>query len=130
MDDANMEMSFDEQKRLGARIRHVRLGLGLTQEKLGEISEISAGYVAQVETGTAMPSIPALLRIANALAVPVSGLVSALDQMEGSAGADLRAQATALLAGCDISQLQLAVRLIAALRAGDEFASNPGQPTS
>lgn len=115
-----MESSFDEQKRLGMRIRQVRLGLGLTQEKLGELAEISSGYVAQVETGTAMPSIPALLRIADALAAPISGLVSALDHVDGAESEDLRAEAAALLAGCDKNQLRLAVRLIAAIREGEE----------
>lgn len=119
-----MELSFEEQRRLGERIRKLRLDLRLTQEKLAEASQISAGYVAQVETGSAVPSVPALLRIAGALSVPVSSIISALDAVPDDAGADLRAQAVALLEGCDVAQLHLALKLIAAVRSGEDSASD------
>lgn len=118
-----MELSFDEQHRLGARIRELRLHLGLTQERLGELAEISAGYVAQVETGSAMPSIPALLRIAQALAVPVTALAIALDGETPDERARLISDASALLSACDVDELRLAVRLIAALRTEAGHAS-------
>lgn len=112
-----MTASLHEQKLLGARIRELRLARGLTQERLAEASDISAPYVAQLETGTAMPSVPVLLRIAAALTVPVSGVVSALDAPQEGEEANLQAQIAALLARSDAAQLRLLLRMIAAIRA-------------
>lgn len=102
---------------LGSRIREVRLARGLTQERLAEAADLSGAYVAQIEGGKALPSIPALARIAATLAVPVSGIISALDAPQEGETADLRAQATALLAGCDTAQLRVVLRMIAVIRA-------------
>ena len=106
---------MDDATRLGARVREVRLARGMTQERLAEAADVSGAYVAQIEGGKAIPSVAALMRIAKALGVPVSGLVSALDAPQEGEEADLRAQATALLTGLDGDRLRQAVKIIALL---------------
>lgn len=55
------------KKAVGKRIREVRLGLDLTQAKLGERAELDPMYVSQVERGEKQLSLDALDRIATAL---------------------------------------------------------------
>ena len=110
-----METMADQQRRLGERIRELRHTRRLTQERLAEAAEISAPYVAQVETGNAMPSVYVLIRIAAALAVPLSGIVSALDTPSDDELTRLRDEVRVLLSACTQSQLRLVLRLISAV---------------
>ncbi len=64
-----MDSTFYEQ--LGRRIAKLRTDRGLTQEALGEGTEISANYVAKIEIGRAKPTLDALGQIADALDVPL-----------------------------------------------------------
>ncbi len=115
-------MGQTDGQRLGAQIREVRLARRMTQAQLGESADISAGYVAQVEAGTALPSIPAVRRMATALAIPVSSLMAALDDTPDDGTEHLRQQLSALLAGCDEAKLRLALRLLTALIGASDTA--------
>lgn len=57
---------------VGARIRHLRQQLGLTQEQLGERAELHYSYIGQVERGDKMPSLRSLKKLAAALNVDVN----------------------------------------------------------
>lgn len=54
---------------VGANIRQLRTARGMTLDKLASMSELTRGYISLVERGLKMPSIAALLRIAEALEV-------------------------------------------------------------
>ena len=48
---------------LGKNLNRLRMGSGLTQEKLAEKAEISLRYVQQLEAGQRNPSISTLVRL-------------------------------------------------------------------
>lgn len=54
-------------KLVGQRIRTIRKKRGMTQERLAELAEISPQHCSGIETGAAKVSLPALVKIANAL---------------------------------------------------------------
>lgn len=64
---------------IGARIKQVRTEKGLTQKQLGELSKTSEGTVRQYEIGKRQPRIEQLQRIADALGIGVSYLLSGGD---------------------------------------------------
>lgn len=64
--------------RLGHRIRDRRVELGLTQDQLAEISDVSQGAISRIEHG-ASPSLASLQRLRSALALPDSEWLLWLD---------------------------------------------------
>lgn len=60
-----------QQLFLGTRIRGLRKALGLTLTELAQTSELTAGYLSQLERNLAYPSIPALFNIARSLGVTI-----------------------------------------------------------
>lgn len=56
---------------LGHRLRQRRKELGLTLRQLGELTDLTASFLSQVEKGQTSPSIASLQRIAGALQVPI-----------------------------------------------------------
>jgi transcriptional regulator with XRE-family HTH domain len=62
-------------QKLGNKIRQLRVGLGYSQEKLGEITSLDRTYISGVERGVRNPSLRNIERLAKALKVKVSELV-------------------------------------------------------
>lgn len=62
-------LDVTEAGSVGANIRLLRTAKGMTLDKLASMSELTRGYISLVERGLKMPSIAALLRIAEALEV-------------------------------------------------------------
>ncbi|WP_030659693.1 MULTISPECIES: helix-turn-helix domain-containing protein [Streptomyces] len=62
---------------IGARIRAARTDAGLTQEALAERVGIDNKTVHRIEYGTSDPTLSVLLRMADALGVPLTELVRA-----------------------------------------------------
>ncbi|SEM44535.1 Transcriptional regulator, contains XRE-family HTH domain [Pseudomonas sp. ok272] len=56
---------------LGTRIRGLRKRQGMTLAELAQRSELTAGYISQLERNLAYPSIPALFNIARSLGVTI-----------------------------------------------------------
>ena len=56
---------------LGTRIRGLRKRRGMTLAQLAQLSELTAGYISQLERNLAYPSIPALFNIARSLGVTI-----------------------------------------------------------
>lgn len=54
---------------LSANLKLRRAMLGLSQEGLAELSDLSPGYIANLETGRNYPSSDSLLKLAKALNV-------------------------------------------------------------
>lgn len=61
-----MEIDLNYQL-IGKRLRSIRKKRGYTQEELAELAGISAQHCSGIETGSAKVSLPALVRLCNAL---------------------------------------------------------------
>lgn len=65
-----------ERRAVGNRIRTARLDRGLTQEEVLLAVPLSRSVYQEIETGIGNPTISTLLRIARALRVPITDLLS------------------------------------------------------
>lgn len=101
-----MEIDY---KRLGERIRRARKKKRMTQEELGEKTELSTAHIGHIERGTRIPSLEALLSLAAVLGTgldallcdsepPSLALLSLADKIEQMEPARAEALKTVLLA--------------------------------
>ncbi len=60
---------------LGANIRHLRETRGLTQEQMARIADIPRPTWSNMESGAANPTLSVLVKVANALQVPLEELI-------------------------------------------------------
>ncbi len=60
---------------VGARIRALRADRGLTLSQVGASAGLNVGYLSQVETDKASPSLETLAALADALDVPITWLL-------------------------------------------------------
>lgn len=72
---ADVEFDLDGA-RLGARLKALRLEAGLTQAELARRTGIHRPNIARVEAGRHTPSLETLSRLANAIGVPASKVLS------------------------------------------------------
>lgn len=72
----------DITKILGKRIRAYRTGMGLSQEKLAELSGCHHTYIGQLERGEKNATIESIEKISAALKVPLSLLFEKLGAAE------------------------------------------------
>jgi transcriptional regulator with XRE-family HTH domain len=63
--------------RFGRRLREVREGVGISQEKLAEKAKLHRTYVSSVERGKRNISLENIERLAQALGVPMRDLMPA-----------------------------------------------------
>ena len=70
--------SWDLRRAFGHRLRTRRLAKGLSQEQLAEQAELHWTYISGIERGRRNPTLNTLGRLARALDLPVSRLVSGL----------------------------------------------------
>lgn len=56
---------------LGAKVKHLRTRLNFSIRQLAEKSEVSSGYISQIENGKTNPSVTTLYAIATALNVSI-----------------------------------------------------------
>lgn len=66
----------DIYKLVGKRVRAERLSANLTMEALAERAGISPGFIAHIERGQKFPTIRTIERIAQALNLDISELIS------------------------------------------------------
>ncbi|MEE9273680.1 MAG: cupin domain-containing protein [bacterium] len=59
--------SLEEMLRVGGRIRDMRMSYGLTQEELAHRSNLTKGFISQLERDLTSPSLESLLGILRAL---------------------------------------------------------------
>lgn len=82
MEDERADQAGQEEARkLGARIRQLRVAGGWTQEQLAEHAGMHYKYLGDVERGVRNPALFNITRIARALGVPVVTLF--MDEREG-----------------------------------------------
>jgi len=67
-----MEIDY---KAIGQRIKIARIKKDITQDQVAEITGLSNPHVSNVETGSTKPSLPTIIKIANALSVSVDELL-------------------------------------------------------
>ncbi|WP_029138389.1 helix-turn-helix domain-containing protein [Nakamurella lactea] len=84
MPDTDGEPAARAAALVGAALRKRRLELGLTLTALAGRSALSTGFISQIETGAANPTLSALSQLAGALELPVTELLTV-----GGAGAAL-----------------------------------------
>ena len=60
---------------LGKRLREARKAQKLSQEKLGELCDISTAHIGHIERGTRIPSLDVLFRLSVELQVGLDELV-------------------------------------------------------
>jgi transcriptional regulator with XRE-family HTH domain len=60
---------------IGSRIREIRKGKRMTQEKLAELSGVEPSNISHIERAATKLSLPTLVSIANALEVTLDELV-------------------------------------------------------
>ena len=65
-------------REFGTRIRALRKDLAMSQEELGEVAGLHRTYIGHLERGEVNPSLINILRVAKALKVDPSNLVSGL----------------------------------------------------
>jgi transcriptional regulator with XRE-family HTH domain len=73
----------DLQTVLGKRLRQARKSQKLTMAELGRRAQCSQSFLSKVENGSMIPSLPMLQRLARALGVKSSALVSEVVQSVG-----------------------------------------------
>lgn len=66
------------RRRVGDRIRTIRLERGLTQEKLGELADLDRKTINRVEVARFPTSLDHLVKIAHALGVPLTKIFNDL----------------------------------------------------
>jgi len=74
------ETSTDLAPVVGGNLRRLRTRRGLSLEKLAQISGVSRAMLGQIELGQSAPTINVLWKIARALEVTFSALISARTQ--------------------------------------------------
>lgn len=72
-------MAADDGSHLGSRLRAARLGAGLSQSRLEELSGIPKARLSRYENGRVEPSIRTLTRLARALDVSEASLLGDRD---------------------------------------------------
>ena len=60
----------------GKALRKHRLAAGLSQEQLGLASEIQRNFISLIETGQNQPTITTIFKLAGALGVKASKLIT------------------------------------------------------
>ena len=66
-------------KKFGERVQSLRNQAGISQEKLAELAEMHRTYISGIERGERNVSLINIMRLANALNLPVSKLMEGID---------------------------------------------------
>jgi len=65
---------------VGRAIARVRQSRGLTQEVLSGLSDIGRSHLSAIERGERKPTLETIYRISNALDIPMSKVVEAIEE--------------------------------------------------
>ncbi len=75
MDEVHREARSRRRPLVGAQVRKLRTDRGLTLAQVGERTGLNVGYLSQVETDKASPSLETLAAIADSFDVPIAWLL-------------------------------------------------------
>jgi transcriptional regulator with XRE-family HTH domain len=70
----------DLRPALGARIKELRTGLGISQEALAERASLHWTYISDLERGRQTPTVDVVNRLARALGVTLAEFFSVFDE--------------------------------------------------
>ena len=65
------------------RLREIRVGKGLTQTRLAELSGVSQTYISELELGRFQPTIKILRKLAKALDISITELIDDIEAQVG-----------------------------------------------
>lgn len=71
-------------ERLGRSIRSRRLALGISQEELGNRTQLDRTYVSGIERGVRNPSFTALAKLVEGLGISLSSLLEHMEDQGDS----------------------------------------------
>lgn len=103
-----MQQEIDYRK-LGLKIKEIRINRGLTQEKLAEIVSCNTSHISNIENNHTKVSLNVLLAISNALNTSIDFLLS--DQYENTALA-LDNEILRALKNCDNQKKEKILKMI------------------
>ena len=63
-------------ERFGVVVRQLREARGWSQERLAGCADLNRSYMGEIERATVMPSLATAAKVAQALGVPLSELIS------------------------------------------------------
>jgi len=66
----------DVTRRFAGLVRQLREARGWSQERLAHRAQLNRSYMGEIERGIAMPSLATASKLAHALEVPLSELIS------------------------------------------------------
>lgn len=69
-----------DYKAIGKRIKEKRNKLGMTQEKLSELINVSPSYISEIERGTSICSLAVLVNIAEILELNLDNLINGINE--------------------------------------------------
>ncbi len=98
---------------IGRRIREYRLEHDFSQEVLSEKSDVTPAHFSHIERGNTKPSLPTLIRIANALDVSIDDLLC--DNVEKSRHVRVR-DVDRLLEDCTPQEIRALTEILAAAK--------------
>jgi transcriptional regulator with XRE-family HTH domain len=76
----NRRRSPNPKTAFGVAVRHLRLAKQISQEELADRAKIHRTYIGDVERGTRNIALINMTRIAQALGVPLSRIISDMEQ--------------------------------------------------
>lgn len=95
---------------IGRRIRAYRLERKLSQEMLSEKADVTPAHFSHIERGNTKPSLPTLIRIANALNVSLDDLLC--DNLNKSLHVRVK-DVNDLLSDCTIQEIKALTEILA-----------------
>lgn len=102
-----------DYEQIGVRIKRYRSKAYLTQEQLAGRIDVATSTIAHAENGTSKPSLPLLIKLANALGVTLDQLVcDSLPVAESYLEKDI----ADLLADCTMREKKIIKDIIAATK--------------
>jgi len=90
---------------IGKRLRAIRQKRGYTQEQLAELADISPQHCSGIETGGAKVSLPALVRLCNALGATPDEVL--LDSVPAAAKPELMKEVETVFSDCSADEIYL-----------------------
>ena len=69
-------VASEQGERFGAVVRQLRESRGWSQEHLAAHASLNRSYMGEIERAKVMPSLATAEKLAQALGVPLSGLIS------------------------------------------------------
>jgi len=105
---------MDDRKLLGKQIKTLRKSRGYTQERLAELIDVNAKYLARVERGEANPTLSLLQRLSVGLDVPLPELFG-YDREDGETPVELRQRLDQMVAELGDESLPWLVRVVTVL---------------